>query len=120
MLFHTPDGVGETAVCGVCGVCGVCVAISEGEIDSVPAETAEPAVSAVSAVDAGEGLGPAPTQPARPTATRVISAAPAHRIRIRLDFVFMPYSNWSTWQERGSLRRRPLRKSDTRLLGNSS
>jgi hypothetical protein len=64
------------------------MAMSEGEIDPVPAEPA---------VDAGEGLGPAPTQPARPTVTRVISAAPARRIRIRLDFVFMPASNWSTW-----------------------
>lgn len=84
MLFHTPDGVGEALACGIC------VAMSEGEIDPVPAGPAG---------DAGDPLGPTPTQPARPTVTRVSSAAPARRIRIRLDFAFMPYPALSTWLE---------------------
>src|ERR1035437_6591159 len=77
MLFHTPDGVG---------------AMSEGEIDPVPAGPAG---------DAGDPLGPAPAQPARPTVKRVSSAAPARRIRIRVDFVFMPYPNWSALEAPG-------------------
>lgn len=84
MLFHVPGGVGDTLACGIC------VATSEGEID--------PAAAGL-AVVGGEALVPAPAQPARPTVKRVSSAAPASRIRIRLDFVFMPCPALSIWLE---------------------
>jgi hypothetical protein len=82
MLFHSAGGVGD-ALAG-----GIGAATSEGGTDVAPARPV---------VDAGDALDPAPTQPATKTVTRASSAAPASRVRMRLEFVFMPHPAFATW-----------------------
>jgi len=67
--------------------------MSEGEID--PA-TAEPPLMRVKRL-----VRPRRSPPGRPPRGSS-AAAPARRIRNGLDFVFMPYSNWSTWLDCGA------------------